>query len=101
MTEIPQHYELTLRDRLALDRTYLAKERTILAYVRTGLAFLGVAFFVYRFMDAEAGMKALMTLVFAVPGVYAVAYGMYKTIVRRRERKEFERKFGMVNGNGK
>lgn len=36
---------LTLRDRLALDRTTLANERTLLAYVRTALALLagGVA----------------------------------------------------------
>lgn len=30
--------KLTLRDRLAIDRTTLANERTLLAYVRTGLA---------------------------------------------------------------
>ena len=32
--------DLTLRDRLALDRTVLANERTLLAYVRTALALL-------------------------------------------------------------
>lgn len=31
--------DLTLRDRLAFDRTRLANERTLMAYVRTALAF--------------------------------------------------------------
>ena len=33
--------DLTLRDRLAVDRTVLANERTLLAHVRTALGLLG------------------------------------------------------------
>ena len=34
--------DLTLRDRLAVDRTVLANERTMLGYVRTAMAFLAM-----------------------------------------------------------
>jgi len=90
--------DAAFRDRLALDRTFLAKERTILAYVRTGLAFIGVALFVHKFVDLPDMQKNVATVVFIVPGAYAVLYGMYKTLVRRRERKEFERKYLAVTG---
>jgi putative membrane protein len=88
--------ETSLRDKLALDRTYLAKERTVLSYVRTGVTFLGVAFFVYRFMDADDLSKIILTLLFGIPGLYAVSFGMYKTLNHRRDRKEFEEKYMAV-----
>ena len=43
---------LTLRDRLALDRTTLANERTLLAYVRTALALLAGAITLLHLVDA-------------------------------------------------
>lgn len=83
--------ETTLRDQLALERTYLAKERTILAYVRTGLAFIGVALFVYRFMEIARIPKAIVVCVLTLLGMYATFFGMYKITIRRRERKELEK----------
>jgi putative membrane protein len=94
-------FNMTFRDRLALDRTYLAKERTILAYMRTGLAMLGVAFFIYRFMDVDMVLTLLVTLTLAVPGIIVVIYGLYKTITQRTERREFEKKYMMVADDGK
>lgn len=44
--------DLTLRDRLALDRTRLANERTLLAYVRTALALLAGGLTLLHFVDA-------------------------------------------------
>ena len=43
--------DLTLRDRLALDRTVLANERTLLAYVRTALALLAGGLTLLHFVD--------------------------------------------------
>ena len=45
--------ELTLRDRLALDRTTLANERTFLAYARTALAILAGGVALLQLADAD------------------------------------------------
>jgi putative membrane protein len=83
--------ETILRDKLAIERTYLAKERTILSYIRTGLALLGVAIFVYRFMDIDIMYKNIIIALFGIPGVYITFYGVYKVALRRNQRKEFEK----------
>jgi putative membrane protein len=93
--------ELTFRDRLAMDRTYLAKERTTLAYLRTGLAFIGVGLFIFKFIELDPMWKAATLAVFVIPGIFVALYGLYKTMVRRRERKEFEKKYVMVKEYGK
>ena len=49
--EVPDD-ALTLRDRLALDRTVLANERTLLAYLRTALALLAGGVALLQFVDA-------------------------------------------------
>ncbi len=94
--EVEMNGDMSLRDKLALDRTYLAKERTVLSYVRTGITFMGVAFFVYRFMEADQIIKTIISLFFGIPGVYAVSYGMYKTLLHRKGRKEFEENYMAV-----
>jgi len=93
-------FHMTLRDRLALSRTYQAKERTILAYIRTGLAFIGVGLFIYKFVDFGRALTAVAVAAFMLPGISAALYGTYKILVRRRERKEFERKHMMVEDDG-
>ena len=85
--------EATFRDKLALERTYLAKERTVLAYVRTGLALIGLAAFNYKFMDMELELKLAITAMLLVPGVYVTLLGLYKTIVYRKERKQFVKEY--------
>jgi len=87
---------MSLRDKLALDRTYLAKERTTLSYIRTGITFIGVSFFVWRFIDAGSIVKALLSLLFAVPGLYAVVRGMKSIFSGRNDRKEFEQNYMAV-----
>jgi len=88
--------KLILRDKLALARTYLAKERTILAYMRTGIAMLGLAVFIYRFMDIGIVFEILLFIALVVPGTYATVYGIHRTLVRRRERKELEEELGLL-----
>jgi len=82
---------MALRDELALERTYLAKERTILAYVRTGLSLIGIAAFIYKFIEMSPLYKTAITLALGLPGVVVTAYGLYKTILYRRERKKIQR----------
>jgi len=74
---------LTLRDRLALDRTELANERTFLAYVRTALAFLGGGLALLQFGDTA---WALVLGTVALPlSVLVSAYGTWRFwSVRRR-----------------
>ena len=93
MKESELKEELIFRDKLALERTYLAKERTILAYVRTGLALMGVALFVYKFVELEAVIKIIAIGVMLVPGAYVTILGIYKTIVYRKERKIFVKSY--------
>jgi putative membrane protein len=81
--------KLIFRDKLALERTYLAKERTTLAYVRTGLALIGVALFVYRFLELDEMVRLVLVGVALVPGIYATSFGLYRTLISRRERREF------------
>lgn len=90
---IPEEIEAAesdLRDKLALERTFLAKERTILSYVRTGITFIGVALFIWRFVEVGDLFRYALFVLFVIPGAYATLYGMYKIMVRRRERKVFE-----------
>ena len=60
--------DLTLRDRLALDRTMLANERTLLAYLRTALALLAGSVALLQFAEAAwtvwLGWAALPLAVF-------------------------------------
>lgn len=64
MATTPNPYEqfrgrdLTLNDRLAIDRTVLASERTLLAYGRTALAMLIIGGSAIKFFDS-AWMVAL------------------------------------------
>jgi uncharacterized membrane protein YidH (DUF202 family) len=94
-------FQMTFRDRLALARTYQAKERTILAYIRTGLAFIGVGLFIYKFLAMRLATKMLIASVFIIPGILATAFGMFKIIPRRKQRKDFEEYHMMVSDNGK
>jgi len=80
-----------LRDKLALERTLLAKERTILAYLRTGLALLGMALFIYRFIDVGGGVKIFVVAVFAVAGAATTLYGAIQTLLEHKLRRRFER----------
>ena len=84
---------MSFRDRLALDRTYLARERTTLAYVRTGIAFIVVALFFYRFIELDSTYRTLLSLLLGLPGVYAVLYGIKHELAQRRSRRMFEEKY--------
>jgi putative membrane protein len=83
-------YEMTLRDRLALDRTYMAKERTILAYIRTGIAVIGMVLLIYQFLEITSAQKALLSLAIISLSVYAAVVGMRKTLLLRKKRRDFE-----------
>jgi hypothetical protein len=87
---------LTLRDKLALDRTLLAKERTTLSYIRTGLTFLGVALFIVRFYEGGFWVRAVGAAVFALPGAYAVIRGMKSIFHNRNWRKDYEQNYMAV-----
>ncbi|WP_420456287.1 YidH family protein [Rubrivirga sp.] len=77
--------DLTLRDRLALDRTVLANERTLLAYVRTALALLAGGVTLLHLVDEP---WAVVLGGVALPlSVVVGAYGAWRFgAVRRRLR---------------
>lgn len=77
--------ELTLRDRLALDRTRLANERTLLAYLRSALSLLIVGVTIIHFLETGlllyVGFAAIPSgLVMAVLGIKR-----YRTMVKSIE----------------
>lgn len=80
-TRLPQ-LELTLRDRLAIDRTALANERTLLAYGRTGLALLLVGGSLIKFFDSLA--IVLVGWLFLTAGLLTVAVGTVRFVRMRR-----------------
>ena len=44
--------ELTLADRLAIDRTRFAAERSLMAWIRTSLSLIAFGFTLYKFLQA-------------------------------------------------
>lgn len=75
--------ELTLRDRLAIDRTTLANERTLLAYARTALALLAGGVALLHFVD-EVWAVTMGGAALPLSGV-VIAYGVWRYArVRRR-----------------
>lgn len=69
--------DISLRDKLAVERTKLAEERTYLAYIRTGMSLiLGGVFFVGYFQPGT--LFALMGWVTIVISVIFLVYGFYK-----------------------
>ena len=78
--------DLTLRDRLALDRTALANERTLLAYVRTALALLAGGVALLQFVDET--WAAVLGLAALPLSAVALAVGAARFLrVRRRLRR--------------
>ena len=75
--------EVTLRDRLAIDRTVLANERTLLAYVRTALALVAGGLTLLHLVDATwadvVGWTALPLAAVAL----AVGVVRFQTVRRR------------------
>lgn len=94
----PSAEKLTLRDKLAIERTHLAKERTILAYVRTGITLAGLAAVVYRFFDFGTPLyNAAIAVIIGAPGLVLTLYGLYRVFFLRIERKNFERQTNCVD----
>ena len=76
--------QLTLRDRLAIDRTVLANERTLLAFVRTALAMLLTGGSLVRLFPEERGLL-LLGWIFLVSGVVVAAQGAHRYLRERRQ----------------
>ena len=74
---------LTLRDRLAAERTVLANERTLLAYVRTALGLLAGGAGLVHFVETEWALLVGWALIGASPLVLGV--GAYRFLRVRRE----------------
>ena len=83
--EIPDD-ALTLRDRLALDRTVLANERTLLAYLRTALALLAGGVTLLHFVDTAWALVvgwAAIPLAALIGVVGAVRFASVRRRLRR------------------
>lgn len=69
--------ELTLADRLAVDRTVLANERTALAYARTALGMLVVGGSAVKFFEAWTIVTVGAVFIGAAVGVGAIGAWRY------------------------
>ena len=68
--------KLTLRDKLAMDRTLLANERTFLAYLRTFIGLIGTGFALWKLIDIFWARAVSVLLLAAAPVVLVV--GIYR-----------------------
>ncbi|MCG8585493.1 MAG: DUF202 domain-containing protein, partial [Pirellulales bacterium] len=75
--------DLTLRDRLAVDRTILANERTMLGYVRTSMAFLALGASFLHFL--EGVYPQVVGSVFMVLSFPILVVGVARYLQVRRE----------------
>jgi putative membrane protein len=75
--------ELTLRDKLAIDRTALANERTLLAYARTSLALLIVGGSLIKFFETPASSLAGRLFLLAAVLLLLVGTARFVTVQRR------------------
>ena len=73
--------EITLRDRLAIDRTVLANQRTLLAYARTSIGLLAAGITFIQFLDS---VYATVIGFIAVICSVVVAYFGVKSYARGR-----------------
>ncbi|NNC96769.1 MAG: DUF202 domain-containing protein [Gammaproteobacteria bacterium] len=69
--------EMTLRDKLAFDRTVLANERTLLAYLRTALALLAGGVTLLKFFPEDQFLQIVGAVLF-VAGVLVVIMGLVR-----------------------
>lgn len=79
--------QLTLRDRLAIDRTVLANERTLLAYLRTAIALLITGGSLVKLFPLEGGLVTLGWILLVVGGLLAL-HGAARYL-RERSRTAF------------
>jgi putative membrane protein len=74
--------QLSLSDRLALQRTRLANERTLLTYVRTSLALVGFGLALLQFHPERGGRLAYTALAVAV---VVLTVGLLRFRTHRRQ----------------
>jgi len=94
---MPDHPDLPLSDRLALERTRLANERTLLAYVRTALGIVVAGYALVRLTPGEVALWMGVGLS-AAGGVVGLAGIWRYGRVRRRVAGAVGR--GVVVGEG-
>ena len=69
---------LTLRDKLAMDRTLLANERTFLAYLRTFIGLIGTGFALWKLIDIFWARVISVILLAAAPVVLVIGIYRYR-----------------------
>jgi len=74
--------QLSLSDRLALQRTRLANERTLLTYVRTSLALVGFGLTLLQFHPERGGRLGYTALTVAA---IVIAVGLLRFRAHRRQ----------------
>ena len=77
--------KLTLRDKLAMDRTLLANERTFLAYLRTFIGLIGTGFALWKLIDIYWARVVSVILLAAAPVVLVV--GIFRYVKTEKELK--------------
>lgn len=82
--------ELSLTDRLAVERTAMANERTLLSYIRTSLALIVVGVTILKFFHSSS-MHTLAYFIIPV-GAVAGVVGLMKYLEVRARLGEYCRK---------
>lgn len=75
--------DLTLRDRLAVDRTVLANERTLLAHVRTALGLLGAGGALLYVGDSAVLVGVALVLLLLAPLALGAGASRFVAVRRR------------------
>ncbi len=82
--------ELSLTDRLALDRTHLANQRTLLAYTRTGIYLVFTGLGLLHLIRIERDLYWIAWLAFALGGA-SIVTGMVSYL---RMKQKINRLYG-------
>ena len=85
--------ELTLRDHLALDRTYLANQRTFLAYFRSAIMIFVSGITVLKLFPSETSLKITGIIFIPVAGIVMILgiisyFTMNRKIIEARKESD-------------
>lgn len=84
--------DLILREKFALQRTFLANQSTLLAFLRTSMYFMFAGLSVRQFMDLKNGLLVeLMLMLFAMV-IFIIGVANY--ILQRRKIRVSEKHIG-------
>ena len=84
--------DLILRERLAIQRTFMANQTTLLSFVRTSLYFLVAGLSIRGFFKLE--LLLYLEIIFFSTSILLIIFGFYSFIRNKKLIKESQRHIG-------